>query len=76
MGKRRQRLGEPGRLLGDLVLVEETTRLAMPRAPSSAISLAPTSLISSVHQGERENRTDSTDVAGQCSIFSTAIFIL
>lgn len=29
----------------------------------------PTSLISSVQQGERENRTDSTDVAGQCSIF-------
>lgn len=39
-------------------------------------SLEPTSLISSVQQGERENRTDSTDVAGQCSMFSTAIFIL
>lgn len=58
-----------------MVLIE-TTRLAMPRAPSSAISLEPTSLISSVQQGERDNRTDSTDVAGQCSIFSTAIFIL
>lgn len=61
MGKRRQKLGEPRRLLGDLVLVEETTRLAMPRAPSSAISLVPTNQSHFIRSTGREGKQNRLD---------------
>lgn len=61
MGKRRQKLGEPRRLLGDLVLVEETTRLAMPRAPSLAISLVPTNQSHFIRSTGREGKQNRLD---------------